>query len=213
MNRRLTTYLALSALCLALGAQIVLATDAPNGPGMPSVWAPGSKDFLGTSASDDSKVYFTGAQGMLTEVFYPSPDRVQNIDMEFLIEDTAKTMSAADSEEKLQHQQSVRLVDKRAMLWEATTVANNGAWKISKKIFTDPSRPTLVERVVFQVLQPGKTIGDFNLFVLNHPGINDAGDHDNSQTLTGHGRVMLVAFKPGKAASALAVSLPWKSDG
>src|SRR5215469_10388718 len=136
MNRRLTTYLALSALCLALGAQIVLATDAPNGPGMPSVWAPGSKDFLGTSASDDSKVYFTGAQGQLTEVFYPSPDRVQNIDMEFLVEDAAKTLGYADGEEKLQRKQTVTQVDKRAMLWEATTTANNGAWKITKRIFT-----------------------------------------------------------------------------
>jgi glucoamylase len=180
---------------------------------MPSIWAPGSKDLVGTSASDASKVYFTGAHGMLTEVFYPSPDRVQNIDMEFLVEDAKKTLGYRDGEEKLQRNQTVQLVDKRAMLWEATTTANNGAWKITRKIFTDPSRPTLVERVVFQVLQPGKTVRDFNLFVLNHPGIDDAGDHDNSRTLTDHGRVMLVAFKPGKAASALAVSLPWKSDG
>lgn len=189
------------------------AVEAPDGPGMPSIWAPGSKDLVGTSASDASKVYFTGAHGMLTEVFYPSPDRVQNIDMEFLVEDAKKTLGYRDGEEKLQRNQTVQLVDKRAMLWEATTTANNGAWKITRKIFTDPSRPTLVERVVFQVLQPGKTVRDFNLFVLNHPGIDDAGDHDNSRTLTDHGRVMLVAFKPGKAASALAVSLPWKSDG
>lgn len=189
------------------------AADAPNGPGMPSIWAPGSKDFVGTAASDASKVYFTGAQGMLTEVFYPSPDRVQNIDMEFLVEDASKTYGARDSEEKLQRRQSVRLLDKRAMLWEATTVANNGAWKITKRIFSDPSRPTVVERVVFQVLQPGKTVRDFNLYILNHPGIADGGDHDNSRTMTDAGRVMLVAFKPGKAASALAVSLPWKSDG
>ena len=200
-------------ICIAFGVQSCPATDAPNGPGTPSIWAPGSKDFVGTAASDASKVYFTGAQGMLTEVFYPSPDCVQNIDMEFLVEDADKTLGYPDGEEKLQHKQIVKLVDRRAMLWEATTTANSGAWKITKRIFTDPSRPTLVERVVFQVLQPGKTVRDFNLFVLNHPGINNGGDHDNSQTLTNGNRLMLVAFKPNKAASALAVSLPWKSDG
>ena len=197
---------------MVFSAERCLAIDAPNGPGMPSVWAPGSKDLVGTAASDASKVYFTGAQGMLTEVFYPSPDRVQNIDMEFLVEDRNKTLGSRDGEEKLQRQQTVRLVDRRAMLWEATTTANNGAWKITKRIFTDPSRPTVVERVVFQVLQPGKTVRDFNLFVLNHPGINDAGDHDNSRTIADGGRIMLVAFKRNKAASALAVSLPWKQS-
>lgn len=189
------------------------AEDAPNGPGMPSIWAPGSKDLIGTSATGAGKVYFTGAHGRLTEVFYPSPDQVQNIDMEFLVEDADKTLGCRDGEEKLQRNQTVKLVDKRAMLWEATTTANNGAWKITKTIFTDPSRPSLVERVVFQVLQPGKTVRDFDLFVLNHPGIGDAGDHDNSRTQSDGGRVMLVAFKPGKAASALAVSLPWKMEG
>lgn len=195
--------------CLALAPAFAKAADAPNPPGMPSVWAPGSKELLGTSASDESKVYFTGAQGILTEVFYPTPDTVQNIDTEFLVEDADKTMAAADGEEKLQ-QHSVRLVDKRAMLWEATTTANNGAWKITRRIFTDPARSTLVERVVFQVLASGKTVKDFNLFALNHPGIGNAGDHDNSHTVQDNNRTMLVASKPNKAASALAISIPWK---
>jgi glucoamylase len=187
--------------------------EAPNPPGLASVWAPGSKDLVGTAASPRSKVYFTGAQGMLTEVFYPSPDTVQNIDMEFLVEDAGKTLGPADGEEKLQHRQSVRLVDKRAMLWEASTTANNGAWKITKRIFTDPGRSTLVERVVFQVLDPGKSVSDFDLFVLNHPGIENAGGNDNSRTITDGYRILLAAWKPNAAASALAVSLPWKYKG
>src|SRR5215469_3236823 len=85
-------------LSIALDAQNSHALDAPNPPGMPSVWAPGSKDFIGTSASRLSKVYFTGAHGMLTDVFYDSPDTVQNIDMEFLVEDAGKTMGPADGE-------------------------------------------------------------------------------------------------------------------
>jgi glucoamylase len=150
---------------------------------------------------------------MLTEVFYPSPDTVQNIDMEFLVEDAAKTLGAAEGEEKLQSHQSVRLVDKRAMLWETTTTANNGHWKITKRIFTDPARSTLVERVLFQVLEPGKSVRDFNLFVLNHPGIDNAGGNDNSRTIQKEDRIMLAAWKPDETASVLAVSLPWKSNG
>lgn len=195
------------------GAQTSRALDAPNPPGMPSVWAPGSKDLLGTALDNVSKVYFTGAQGILTEVFYPSPDRVQNIDMEFLVEDAQRSLGPTDGEEKLQRRHSARLVDKRAMLWETTTTANNGEWKITKRIFTDPTRPTLIERVVFQVLVPGRTVSDYNLFVLNHPGIDNAGGDDNSRTVRDGNRVMLAAWKPGRAASALGVSAPWKTDG
>ena len=189
------------------------AVDAPNPPGMPSVWTSGSKDLIGTAASRISKVYFTGAHGMLTEVFYPSPDTVQNIDLEFLVEDASKTLGAADGEEKLQRRQTVRLVNKRAMLWETATTANSGAWRITKRIFTDPGRSTLVERVVFQVLEPGKSVRDFNLFVLNHPGIDNAGGNDNSRTVRDGNRIMLAAWKPNEAASALGVSVPWKYKG
>jgi len=150
---------------------------------------------------------------MLTEVFYPSPDRVQNIDMEFLVEDTAKTMGPNDAEEKLQTQQSVSFVDKRALIWQSVTIANNGSWKITKTIFTDPSRPTVVQRVVFQTLQSGKTVQDYNLFVLNHPGIENQGGNDNSRTLTNGNRIMLVASKPNTTSSALAVSLSWNTNG
>jgi glucoamylase len=200
-------------LGLALQLESCLALDAPNPPGISSVWTPGSKDLIGTAASRLSKVYFTAANGMLTEVFYPSPDTVQNIDMEFLVEDAARTLGPADGEEKLQRHQSVRLVDKRAMLWETTIMANNGNWRITKRIFTDPGHSTLVERVRFQVLQRGKSVRDFNLFVLNHPGIENAGGDDNSRTVEEGNRIMLAAWKPNAAASALGVSAPWKRKG
>ena len=202
-------------LVLCFGAVINTSTanNAPNPPGFPSVWSPSAKDFLGTSVSNASPVYFTGAQGMLTEVFYPSPDRVQNIDMEFIVEDSGKTLGPPDAEEKLQTQQSVTLVDKRALVWQAVTIANNGAWKITKTIFTDPSRPTVVERVVFQALQSGTTVQNFNVYILNHPGIENQGGSDNSRTLTNGSRIMLVASKPNTTSSALAVSLPWTTNG
>lgn len=59
--------------------------------GLPSVWAPAAKNFIGTSAGTPSRVYFTGAEGVLTEVFYPTLDRVQNVDLQFLVTDAAKT--------------------------------------------------------------------------------------------------------------------------
>jgi glucoamylase len=195
----------------------VPALDAPNGPGMPSVWARADKDFIGTSASAASKVYFTGAQGILTEVFYPTPDRVQNVDMEFLVTDKAKTWG---DEEKRQKMHDISQVSKRAMEWKAVTTADNKKWRITKIIFSDPGRNSVIQLVTFETLEIGKRVSDYNLYVLNNPAINNSGGgadypqgRDNSRTLVKGGRTMLVASEPNSTSSSLAVSRPWVMSG
>ena len=208
---------ALGLIAATLISSVALALEAPNGPGLPSVWAPAAKDCIGTSASATSRVYFTGAEGVLTEVFYPTLDRVQNADLQFLVTDAAKTWG---DEERRQQQHDISLVNKRAMVWQAVTTADSGKWRITKKIFTDPGRDTVIQRVTFETLEAGKGVKDYNLYVLNNPAINNSGgggDYqsgpDNSQTLLAGGRTMLVASEPNSTASALAVSLPWKPVG
>ncbi len=46
-------------------------TLAPGAPGKDAHWATAGKQAIGTSASLESKVWFTLAQGALTEVYYP----------------------------------------------------------------------------------------------------------------------------------------------
>lgn len=126
--------LAAVAVALLLSPISALGQNAPGAPGMASVWAPAAKDFLGTAVSNSSAVYFTGAEGILTEVFYPTLDRVQNVDMQFLVTDAARTWA---DEERRQKQHDVSLIDKRAMLWQAVTTADSGKWRITKRIFAD----------------------------------------------------------------------------
>jgi glucoamylase len=210
-----------------LGASVLLlfslanrgaAADAPGAPGVPSVWAPAAKEFLGTSTSDLSRVYFTGAEGILTEVFYPTLDVVQNVDMQFLVTDAGGSWGAEDAEERRQDAHSVRLLNQRALLWEVATTADNGKWKITKKIFTDPQRSSVIQRVTFQSLEAGRTVQDFRVYVLNNPAINNSGGgqnsggtNDNSRTLTFDQRTMLAASEPHSTSAALAISLPWKT--
>jgi glucoamylase len=217
LRKRRTWCAALGLLAATLIASLALAVEAPNGPGLPSVWAPAAKDFIGTSASTPSRVYFTGAEGVLTEVFYPTLDRVQNVDLQFLVTDAAKTWG---DEERRQQRRDISLVNKRAMVWQAVTTADSGKWRITKKIFTDPGRDTVIQRATFETLELGRGVKDYNLYVLNNPAINNSGgggDYqsgpDNSQTLLACGRTMLVASEPNSTASALAVSLPWKTVG
>jgi glucoamylase len=215
---------------VALGSVIlqpnfVLADNAPCAPGSPSVWATSAKDFLGTSANDQSKVYFTGGEGILTEVFYPTLDRVQNVDLQFLVTDVNKTWG---DEERKQQQHDIVQVHPQAIVWQTTTIDDDRRWKITKKIFTDPTRPTVIQRVTFETLEPGKTVKDYNLYLLNNPAINNSGSGksdpnssqcntnpsfgaDNSRTLSANGRTLLAASEPNSTSSALTTSLPWKT--
>src|SRR5215472_9969324 len=56
-------------------------------PGIAPAWATSSKDGVGTAYSTSSRVWFTLAQGILTEVYYPTIDRPQIRDAQFLVTD------------------------------------------------------------------------------------------------------------------------------
>ncbi len=200
--------LALAALTLAVltgGAQP--AGAAPGSPGAASTWAPAEKSFLGTSRTTASRVYFTGHRGIISEVFYPVADTVNTVDLQFLVGDTAKTYV---DEEKLQNF-SVTLPNPKSMRWNATTSNAGHGWSISKNVFTDPGRNTLIARVTFTATG-GKTLNDFNLYLLHNPAMDNSGAGDTSQTLVSGGRTMLVSAQ-GTRASALAVTRPWKTSG
>ncbi|MGK4004536.1 glycoside hydrolase family 15 protein [Sorangium sp. So ce1036] len=179
--------------------------------GAPPVWAPAQKSFLGTSVSAASRVYFTGYRGIVSEVFYPVLDTVNTVDLQFLVGDSAKTFV---DEEKLQTY-SVAQPDKRSMRWQVTTTNADHHWRITKNIFSDPGRNTLIQCVTFEALGD-KNLGHFNLYLLHNPSMDNSGAGDTSRTLslTAGGRKMLVASQDSRA-SALATSLPWRtaSDG
>src|ERR1700694_1274789 len=57
--------------------------DAPGGPGAPPMWGPGHKMAFGAAPGPKSKVWYTLAEGALSEVFFPSLDRVALHELRF----------------------------------------------------------------------------------------------------------------------------------
>lgn len=203
-----TTALATALVSLALLTPAAHAAGtASDGPGLDSTWAPAQKSFMGTSTSSSSQVYFSGYRSIVTEVFYPTLDNAQTLDLQFLVGDSAKTFV---DEEKIQSSYSATQPNSRSMRW-STSVGNSGHnWQLSKNIFTDPTRNALVQRVTFTALN-GKTVSDFNLYLLHNPSINNSGSGDTGQVLTSGGRTLLVASESTRA-SAIAVSSGWKVE-
>ena len=60
---------------------------APNGPGLAPRWTRGAKDAVGTAYSTASRVWYTIAAGIVTEVYFPTIDTPQVRDLQFLVTD------------------------------------------------------------------------------------------------------------------------------
>src|SRR5215469_13038288 len=56
-------------------------------PGILPTWSTSSKEGVGTAYSTSSRVWFSLARGILTEIYYPTIDRPQIRDAQFLISD------------------------------------------------------------------------------------------------------------------------------
>ena len=60
---------------------------APGGPGIPPRWTRGSKDAVGTAYSTSSRIWYTLANGVVTECYYPTIDSPQIRDLQYLVSD------------------------------------------------------------------------------------------------------------------------------
>ena len=66
-----------------------LEDDGPafGAPGMEPRWTSSRKDAVSTAYATSSRIWFTAWNGVLTEVYYPTVDRPQLRDLQFLITD------------------------------------------------------------------------------------------------------------------------------
>ncbi len=181
---------------------------APGGPGLGSTWSPSNKTFLGRAENPSSTandVWFTGANGILTEMFYPTVDTPDYTDLQFIVGDANHTW---DQTEKANATHSVSLVNNNALAWNVTNTGTNGDWQIKKTIYTDPNSPVVIQQVTFTALKG--TLGDYLLYVLANPAQYGNGNNDTGQTTDYNGQYMLVttgADAAGNASNASALAV------
>jgi glucoamylase len=162
--------------------------------------------MVGTAVnSNSSSIYFTGYEGNVSEIYYPTVDTLATTNMEFLVGDVAKTFV---DEEKLQSW-SVTQPDPRSMRWRAVTSNTGHNWQITKIIFADPSNSTLILQTIFRALN-GKTVRDFNLYLLYKPCLKNAAANNSGWTAVSGGKTYLVTSSSDSTEySAFGTSLGW----
>lgn len=173
MRFQFTCLTFVATMCVAAAPTLAGGT-ANDGPGGRASWTTGNKLAVGTSADTPSKVWFTVAQGITSEIFYPRLDVPNMQDMQYVVTDGATFVDLERDATK----HAISMPDEKALEF---TVTNTDAratprYRISNTYITDPRANTLLIRTHFQSLDGGT----YRLFLLENPSIVGGGANNNA---------------------------------
>jgi len=138
--------LALVLPLLALGAPAAAEEGpAPGAPGAAATWRSGDKDGVGTAVGRDSKVWYTLADGTLSETYYPAADTPNVRDLQLAVSDGTSSQRETDDSVV----RTSELADPTSLTYRQTSTDKAGRWRLTKTYVTDPARSTLMVSVDF----------------------------------------------------------------
>lgn len=183
-----------------------LAAPPPSSPGLPHQWAPALKQAVGTAyepVAAASPVWFTLAQGVVTEVFYPNADFPQIGELQLVVTDGDRFFS----EQKRDTISTVRYKDE-GMVVQVSGKDRSGRYSYEQEIFTDVAAPALRIRTRFKAATSG-----LRVFVLFKPALDNNGSRNIGSALkTGlfaSGASPTQVRAGGPTHAALIASVPW----
>src|SRR5664279_3744295 len=103
-------------------------------PGIEPRWTHGGKDGVGTAYAASSRIWFTFWNGIITEVYYPTVDRPQLRDLQYLITD-GKTFF---HDEKRHLESKLERLSDHGLGYRCTNSDPAGRYAIVKEIIADP---------------------------------------------------------------------------
>jgi glucoamylase len=162
--------------------------SAFGAPGLPPRWTHADKEGIGTAYSHGSRIWFTIWHGILTEVYYPTVDRPQLKDLEFLFLDG----------------QGLFLEEKRDLPCRIERIFPSQGYKISrhdpkkrfsftKEIIAEPMQPCILLHAEFEGDE--EFLRQLKAYVLCAPHLEMGGKGNNAFVIEVSGRELLVTEK------------------
>lgn len=156
-------------LLLAFLISLKVYAQIPMGaPGITPNWSLAKKVQVGTSNNKSSLVWFTNAQGVLTESYFPTIDRAQIKDAGFLISDGKSLMV----EERTQTIQEVEVLS--ANLVKLKNIDYLGRFEIHHTFYTLSDHSVIVDEVTVKSHTDG-----LSYYLLVNPALDNTGFHDS----------------------------------
>jgi glucoamylase len=179
----------------------VLTITVPIVSGALSHFDLARKDCLGTARNTTSKVWYTVANGSLSDVYYPTVDNTNLETLQYVVTDgsTFTDLQARDMTYSVD-----ALPESGGMACRVTATAKSGKYRIETQYVTDPSRNSVLMRVK---LKPEDA--PYRLYVRYDATVNGNGgggagnggaDSATLDTSTGH--PVLVSYDTNTATNA-----------
>jgi glucoamylase len=160
-------------------------------PGIEPKWTHGNKDAVGTAYASGSRLWFTIFRGVVTEVFYPTIDRPQIRDIQYLVSD-GKTFV---HEEKRDMVSRIEQSHAHALSFRITNSDKEGRYSITKDVIADPHLPCLLQRTSLRT--DSSLLDTLRVYVLCAPHLQIGGWGNNARIAEVGGRRILAAEKGG----------------
>src|SRR5262249_18218178 len=158
-------------------------------PGILPTWSTSSKEGVGTAYSTSSRVWFTLADGILTEIYYPTIDRPQVRDAQFLITDGATFFH----EERRHLSSEVSRLDIHALGYRVRSIDPEGRYRLEKEVLSDPHQSCVLLRA--RLVTSAAWAGKLRVYFLLAPHLEVGGWNNSAMKLNVAGRQVLVAWK------------------
>lgn len=171
-------------------------------PGIEPRWTHGSKQGIGTAYSVASSIWFTLWNGVLTEIFYPTIDKPQTRDLQYLVSDGESFFHA----EKNHLKTEIESID-NSLGYRVTNSDPKGRYQITKEIISDPHLPCILQHTKLSGQE--EILSKLNLYVLCAPHLEIGGWGNNGYVDRVAGKKILVAQKKNSWL-AIAATVPFK---
>src|SRR5712664_1183510 len=142
---------------------------ASDGPGNLSHFDLARKDCLGTARNTTSKVWFTVANGVLSDVYYPTADNTNVETLQLLVTDGHSFTDLQTRDMTY----TVQSPDARSLDCRVVSTAKSGRYRITTDYLTDPGRNTLLMRIKFEPQEDDNAT--YQVYLRYDPSINGNG--------------------------------------
>ncbi len=165
--------------------------SAFGAPGAVPVWTYADKSGIGTALSPASKIWFTIWHGILTEAYYPTVDRPQLKDLEFLFSDE-NSVFLEEKRDFVPHTERIE----PSQGYKVTQTDSRKRFSFTKEIIAAPTRPCILVRTKFE--GDDAFLRTLKAYLLCAPHLELGGRANNAFVVEVSGRELLVAEKENR---------------
>ena len=166
-----------------------LEGEAFGAPGLAPRWTSSIKDAVVTAYAVSSHIWFTCSHGILNEVYFPTIDRPQVRDMEFLITDGETFVH----EEKRDLAKSFEYIDPEALGVRYVNRDPDGRYTLTKEMICDPHHGVVLQHVRLEGRED--LVPRLKVFALLAPHLDGGGAGNSARALDLAGHKVLLAWK------------------